>query len=69
MGDEVGDIIALAEHEDNLQGTLGGECLEQLFQLVACLGIQPYERIVHDEYTRLGEEGGSQLKLSQLATR
>ena len=42
-------VIALAQYEDNLQGMLLCQSLEEFLQLVAGIGIESDERIVHDE--------------------
>lgn len=53
VGDEIGNIIALAQYEDNLQGSLRREGFEQFLELVAGFCIESDKRIVHDEHARL----------------
>ena len=67
VGDEIRNVVALAQYEDNLQGMLLGKRLEEFLQLVAGVGIESDKRIVHDEDTWFREEGRCQLELAQLA--
>ena len=65
--DEVGNIVALAEYEDDLQLCFASERFEQKTEVVACRSIESNEGVVQDEHYGVRPEHLSHLELSQLS--
>lgn len=68
MGDERRYIIQHGEHQHDLQGGELRQLLQNRKQQVACGGVQPDERIVHDEDAGSRKQCFGQLKLTEFAT-
>ena len=68
MCDEIRNIIALAQDQNDLQRTFRRECFQKLFQLITGICIKSDKRIIHDQHAWFCEEGRSQLEFSQLST-
>ena len=65
--DEVGNIVALAEYEDDLQLRFASERFEQKTEVVACRSIETYERVVQYEHPWVCSEHFGHLEFAQFA--
>ena len=62
-------VVGLREYQHHFHVAVLCQYQQQFLQLVARLGIQSDEGIIHDQQLRTGKQGLGQLKLPQLTTR
>ena len=67
--DEVGNVVRLRNHQHDVHLLFVCQQLQQFFQLVARLGIEPDEGVVHDKQPWGGEERLGELEFAQFAAR
>ena len=63
---EVGHLVNLRQHQNNLHLFLCSERVEQNLNLVSCLSVKSYKRVLYDKHFRLGKQVGCKLVFAQL---